>query len=96
MDKQSIEFHIKIYGMTQTLETNSLLACVLWIIAAQLNGPIALLQLYLHLHSWTNPFLEELLQQSCIPYHNHLFEIEAVVFLGFSLDVLHHMGQNLI
>lgn len=51
MDKQSIEFHIKIYGMTQTLETNSLLACVLWIIAAQLNGPIALLQLYLHLHS---------------------------------------------
>lgn len=40
MDKQSIEFHIKVYGVTQTLQTNSLGARVLWIIAAQWNGPI--------------------------------------------------------
>lgn len=35
MDKQRTEYYVKVYGMTQTLQTNSLVACVLWIIAAQ-------------------------------------------------------------
>ena len=34
-DKQSREFHIKVHGMTQALQTNTSLACVLWIIAVQ-------------------------------------------------------------
>lgn len=97
MDKQSRELQIKAYGMTQTLQTNSLLACVLWITAAQWNGLIALLQLHLHLHSWTNPFLVELLQQrAAFPTTTTPLKYKLQYSQVWSLDVLHHVGQNLI
>lgn len=62
-DKQSTKFQIKVYGMTQTPQTNPVLAGVLWIIAAQCNGPEALSHLNAHPHSWTSPLLAELSQQ---------------------------------
>lgn len=51
MDKQGAKFHIRVYDTTQTPQTNTKLACVLWIITAQCNGPGALIHLYRHLQS---------------------------------------------
>lgn len=35
MDKQGMKFHVRVYGTSQSPQTNAKLACVLWIITAQ-------------------------------------------------------------